>query len=968
MVSSRDEEPRRRRKDYDRERDPASISTSTSRDKDRDRDRDRDRDKDKDKDRRRSPKKIHRKRSEVEPDRAAGRDPTLRLERSSIPDLQLRPGKKVTMVVPEMDRRSSTGETRVASYPSFSKAHSRESTGPDNSKTKTAVLTPDPTDVSPKRRSHDAARPRTATSTSTSDAAAARLPSRAPPSPPLTADDPDLNRVSSRSNSKRASERVMNEAVGGRRSMDSTLRASHHSRNSDSGSIRRKPSSVSPDSLETSESDGSTSSSGSRSRSHSGSGPSTAVHETRSAPATDQKPMAARIPSTGSNHSSQITADSQATSRAGDWNKGHAHPPTRAAHGEAEALDGSWRAPTLNNEPMRSGNSHHRPTPIEVGGGGGVATAQYQQANSTPKSAASNSQTAAFSPQSTAFSAQTTAFSAQSLSAGMPPPPPPPPVLRLQDAPRVDYLLQNGGLVHPIARSFIPPVGSLRSVQANDKRYCAPFPISTGHSMNDLTDIFGSLGSRVDDLWTVLSKDGSIAAATGYRPVARKMLDRLQSVFCRDLTNEKCHCVVCRNVPRLTYEFSGYNWGEMLELAAGRQTLPQWPPFTITAADAPGLGISEAPMQKLDPDVPEEYREHYMRQNARTKRVVQDWLQRHTEVPSSPPADVDNDTLTFAMLTHLDPERRQLFTALMRGMSVTVSSRTPTPANESKNDVLAKAALAIQRAYRLSIPPREPETAMYLLNNPTQHDMLATVAAVTEGEWDILTSGRFDGFLWGGGEALAPAPGPGYPARAPSRGPTTTPLTPFSTGAPSRGTTPFSPLRNVMSPDQLGNPPPSRGSTPAPGSTGAVQYDEEMEITVAGEVEQELFRAMEMLEDHLEQVHGRAQAVLDALRLRSSGLIAAARARKGSLASEVDVRMGTPASVFEEGSYLDDAASELAPDDSASNIGFSKRRRARRHERRTPAPVEEENESDVDAASTVGIPTTKYRRKSSDRS
>lgn len=517
-----------------------------------------------------------------------------------------------------------------------------------------------------------------------------------------------------------------------------------------------------------------------------------------------------------------------------------------------------------------------------------------------------------------------------------------------QDAPRVDYLLQNGGLTHPIARNFIPIAGSSRPPANNEKRYRSPFPISTGHSMSDLTDIFGQLGSRVDDLLNVLSKDGSIAAATGYRPVARKMLDRLQSVFCRDLTDEVCDCVLCYNVPRLQYEFSGYNWGEMLEYAAGRHALPQWPPFTITP-NSPGLGISEAPMQKLDPDVPEDWREHYMKQNARTKRVVQDWLQRHTEAPSSPPLDVDNETLTFAMITHLDSERRPLFSALMRGMSTVPASRAATPVSEP-NHVLAKAAVSIQRIYRLPTLPRDPEVALWLLNNPTLHDMLITVADVETGEWDILVSGRFDGFLWGGGEAVMPSMIPGYASRAPSRGPTATPM---SGGAPSRGTTPFSPLRNVMSPDQYALPP-SCGATPAPGNTGAVQYDEEMEIAVAGEVEQELFRAMEMLEDHLEQVHSRAQTVLDALRLRQSGLIAAARARKGSLASEVDVRMDTPASMlgsFEEGSYLDDAASELAPDDSASNVGFTRRRKARRHERRTPAAVEEEDEDGAGGSS-----------------
>lgn len=937
MASSRDEEPRRRKKEYDRD------STSTTKDKDRDKDRDnKDKDKDKDKERHRSSKRVHRKRSEVDVDRPTERD-SARLERPSIPDLQPRPVKKVTMLVPEMDRRSSTGETRVSSYPSFSKAHSRESTSRDDTNSKTAA---DASDMGPKRRSHDSARPRPTTATSDGPV---RPPSRAPPSPPLTADEPDLNRNASRTNSKQTSERPRPETLGARKSMDSGLRTNSQSRASDSSSSKPKPSTRKPSRC-TSDSENESDTSDS----------STAVHDhrrrrhrpppiTRSPVHSGQQQVPARNSSVASDPSSQTTADSQATSRAAD-RKMPSHPrsvPSTAGgmHG-GDYKDGAWRAPILDNgaDPVRYANVH-----VDA------STGNYQQGNQ-------------FFPQPAAFSPHSGAFSPQPLSDGMPPPPPPPPVLYPQDVPRVDYLLLNGGLARPIARSFIPPAASPRPVRSNDKHPSALFPTSTGHSMNDLTEIFGQLGTRVDDLWTVLSKAGSVAAATGYRSVARKMLDRLCTIFCRDLTAELCHCVMCHDIPRSEDAISGYDWGEILEYAAGRLELPQWPPFTITS-NTPGLGISEAPMQRLDPDVPEDWREHYMKQNARTKRVVQDWLQRHTEVPSAPPLDVDNETLTFAMITHLEPERRPIFTALIKGMSSVPASRAPTPANES-DETLSKAAVAIQRVHRLHNLPREPETAMYLLNNPSQHDMLATVSAVQPGEWDIIVSGRFDGFLWGGGDTSFSPAQLGSMFRAPSRGPTATPMSAAANNAaPSRGTTPFSPLRNVMSPDfhfQHHHPPPSRGSTPGPGfgSTGAVSYDEDMEIAVAGEVEQELFRAMEMVEDHLEQVHTRAQTVLDALRLRSSGLIAAARARKGSLASEVDVRMDTPASMMagggglDEGSYLDDGASELAPDDSASNIGFVKRRKARRHERRTPAAVEEEDEEGVASSSSPGAAAT----------
>ena len=82
---------------------------------------------------------------------------------------------------------------------------------------------------------------------------------------------------------------------------------------------------------------------------------------------------------------------------------------------------------------------------------------------------------------------------------------------------------------------------------------------------------------------------------------------------------------------------------------------------------------------------------------------------------------------------------------------------------------------------------------------------------------------------------------------------------------------------------------------------------------------------------------------------RHAGLARANQKRRGSMLPEA--RLSTPASQLGEpwGSEtddgFDDTASELMPDDSASNISSSRHRRhKRRHERRTPALVEEEDE------------------------
>ncbi|KAJ6145381.1 hypothetical protein N7470_009276 [Penicillium chermesinum] len=229
--------------------------------------------------------------------------------------------------------------------------------------------------------------------------------------------------------------------------------------------------------------------------------------------------------------------------------------------------------------------------------------------------------------------------------------------------------------------------------------------------------------------------------------------------------------------------------------------------------------------------------------------------------------------------------------------------------------------------------PRDPETAMFMLNHHELHHVLATLAAISDDEWEILISGRFDGFLRSGAEDAAP----------PSRWPGSRSTTPYSPGGISRGATP-----NYMDSSFRPSSQPSGGpSSPAHG--GPISLDEETEIQVLAEIERDVFQGMEALEDAFEALHLKAEMVRRALRERGAGLSVANQSRRGSY---VEARMGTPFSgvgVWESGTeddFLDDDRS-LAPDDSASNISSNRRRRPkRRTERRTPAPVEEEDEGE----------------------
>ncbi|KAL2758422.1 hypothetical protein ACRALDRAFT_1061611 [Sodiomyces alcalophilus JCM 7366] len=531
---------------------------------------------------------------------------------------------------------------------------------------------------------------------------------------------------------------------------------------------------------------------------------------------------------------------------------------------------------------------------------------------------------------------------------GPPPPPPPPPAPDVQEAPRIDYLLQFGGLTQPIPKHFLsvlPP--------QNGTRPSHP-PLAGAQTL------FAPFFNLLDQYNSVLDKSGSIAVATGHRSVARRLLDRLENVFSRELPLDGCNCVVCENGPGPR---RGLGWGEVLEWVSGRIELPQWPPF-----DLADLGLKAAELSadlpprpdspiKIDPDIAEEFRDHYLRQSKKVRGAVDKWLSSCGENPAPPPQDVDDETLSFAILTNLDPEDRPYFNAIISGSrELQPYNRAPTPVRKHRSEFVAKCGLALQRLYRLGQVPRDAESALYLIKNPHTHDLLVTMSDINASEWEILISGRFDGFLWSGADADdLPTPIADSRSGTPAGGFFGS-RTPSARGTPaipgSRNTTPFSVY--------------SRGATPASfvsiSSSGhpnrqAVSRDEEMEIAVLAEVEREIYQGMEVLEDAFEALHTKAEVVRTALRNRGAGLMVNLQNRR-----RIDVLPNQPTSgnsqhsgyerpAWAVGSEFDGASDsewggddiELMPDDSASNISSSRHRRPkRRTERRTPAPIEED--------------------------
>ncbi|EGC49123.1 conserved hypothetical protein [Histoplasma capsulatum var. duboisii H88] len=774
-------------------------------------------------------------------------------------------------------------------YPSFSKAHSKEAVGFLGSREnigqpKVDILTPEPTDLTTGEETNGKTRGDDINPTEQEKASRRHSAHRSPPSPPLT----NLDQQSTRRESTTGGNKKSEEKRSATKSQDEKKKHRPNPISKEStSSMRRK------------------SDEGSKTSSR-GSGPST--------------PGKLLFESLQSQHNKSPTSGNTSKSRQLGRSDSAKQSSRRKAKPSSPDLSSVTQVeievvPSTVDSDATSIAPNQQPT--------------YQRPSITMRAPSEPHRIP--TPRRSSPTKLSPPSAPHSPSTGLPPPPPPPPNVPIT-IPKVDYLLNNGGLKYHVPRSFFGAGESANMPQDFFKPAAAA------------SKLFEPYNKLLDDYGVVISKCGSLAVATGYRSVARRLLDRLEAVFARDISSESCQCIMCSPTEVAP---EGVSWGEVLELVSGRQDLPPWPPFKIAAK--PGAADitdsnSDEPMQKMDMDIPEEFREHFVRQSRKTKHAVDKWLSYSNDQGGSPPDEIDDETLMFAM------GKRNLFSALLDIAMTPPEPKRETPKPRDRPDAIVQSGAAIQRLYRLSIPPRDPETALYLLKNPGIHHVLATLAAISSDEWDILISGRFDGFLRSGADDDLPQTFSAASVRAPRPGSTR----PVSQASNAR-------LRNISQP--YGGPSyPSRTSTPAPASFGAPIYvDEDTEIAALAEIERDIYLGMEALEDAFEVLHVKAEAIRGALRERGAGLQVANLTRRGG-SGGVEVLSGTPAAGI--GGYglngnggwesstddgIEDGVSEILPSDSASNISSSRRRRPkRRSERRTPVVFEEEEEGEED--------------------
>ncbi|KAH7628471.1 hypothetical protein B0T09DRAFT_358667 [Sordaria sp. MPI-SDFR-AT-0083] len=918
----RDRGDRDREKDRDRDRDRGDRDRERERDRDREKDRDRERDRDRDYDR--EPSLLREKRSSRTPRllKTTDSDTNSRSSRQSVSYRRHRPkemekeessilsgaASSMTDIVPELAR--SIDRPNIP-YPTFSKVHSKDLiySKEDLSSTRTDPLTPDGTDVgnSDKRRSKSVDSRSAPRKSSSLRKESRKEKEDRPPSPPETDLSGSRRRRSGNSVSVREGEQ------GPERSDSRSSNRMSRSR-SDARSKLSKVSRVSSEATETQS--------------------QTFTSQSRHSPET--------TPTENTDASTDLSTVKGSTMESmADTVQIRRPPPIEVDSSPESAPDSSPKTPTQTPQ---------FPPPA-------VSQEQKQTRFDAPSDF-------------TAASEAVTDTTAQRAPPPPPPPPPPPLSINLQEATRVDYLLQNGGLPQTVPKTFLAVLP-----RQNGNRPSNP-PLQGAETL------FAPFFNLINQYQTVLKNHGSIAVATGHRTVARRLLDRLENVFSRDLCPDGCPCIICQHSDET---HRGLGWGEVLERVSGRVDLPQWPPFDLASLGSKAQeDLAELPPRptspiNMDPDIAEEFREHYLRQTKRVRAAVDRWMQTCEKAPAPLPQEVDDETLTFAILTNLDPDDRPFFNALLSGsrdLHPATRAPTPSPLRKPRNDFVVKTGLSLQRLYRLSQAPRDAETAMYLVKNPAMHDLLYTISDINTSEWEILISGRFDGFLWGFASPRIMSPGIRN----------------------SRTNTPFSP---GMGGGPMSSTPFSRGPTPASfvsGTTnnssypsrGAVSHDEETEIQVVGELEREIFNGMEALEDAFEKLHEQAMGVRDALRRRGAALAMSLQQKRGLGYRGIDVlplsgssgAYDRPAWADEEkmmdglgggvgggerygggagggpgqgNGYFDDTQSEwgmqddiseLAPDDSASQISSNRMRRPkRRRERATPAPIEEEDEA-----------------------
>ena len=424
----------------------------------------------------------------------------------------------------------------------------------------------------------------------------------------------------------------------------------------------------------------------------------------------------------------------------------------------------------------------------------------------------------------------------------------------------IDYLIPYGALDGPVSDNF-HPYQDPHSI-ANSPRTELP-----------VADVFGNLNYLLDSYIAILSNGGSMAVGTGYRSVARKLLQQVGGVFNREVGIE------------------GIDWSDILEYIRGDDQKPCLCVLPVKGLiqrnidTATILSGAEPTSSEVGPQQTKELAESVVagvREKSGTGKV-QEWLEEVEKVlrQQPPPSPTATSTVPEEVEHEYEDE---VVTQIIEGILPTPAQIEVFRSYLADHAYLASTKAALVRLYpqHPAVSITKPIVALYLLLHVELHPMLAAIGGLSDAEMELINSGRFDGFL--------------------------------------------------------------------DGSTNAVPRDEEQELGCITDLQKKLAHVMYTLDDELAELHNRALIVRQALKERIDTI--AIRIKRKAPESEYGdntvVNGGEDAAVGvvgDEGEQ-DDVLSPLppveewdggksillGPDDSASNVNFSRRRREARQE------------------------------------
>ncbi|CAZ82159.1 unnamed protein product [Tuber melanosporum] len=297
----------------------------------------------------------------------------------------------------------------------------------------------------------------------------------------------------------------------------------------------------------------------------------------------------------------------------------------------------------------------------------------------------------------------------------------------------IDYLIPYGALDVPVSDNFHP--------------YQDPHSLTNSPKTElPVADVFGNLNYLLESYLGILSNGGSMAVGTGYRSVARKLLQQVGGVFNREVGVE------------------GIDWSDILEYIRGDEQKPCLCVLPVKGLiqrniDTATILSGAEPASEVGLQAPQQTKELAesvvagVREKSGTGKV-QEWLEEVEKVlRQQPPPSPTVSTVPEEVEHEYEDE---VVTQIIEGILPTPAQIEVFRSYLTDHAYLASTRAALMRLYpqHPAVSITKPIVALYLLLHVELHPMLAAIGGLSDAEMELINSGRFDGFLDGSTNAV----------------------------------------------------------------------------------------------------------------------------------------------------------------------------------------------------------------------